>query len=137
MAQASCFSCAPCQELEPTPGFDIIVQSVPVSDTQVAVQFLTSETLMTAAFQIFCTLGKETQCLLDFCHWYEWSVDFAGRRYRHHGCSASFAEHCVPMRVSGKACDAPLAVEKKKRKEKAKTRPVHSLVLPETYKQNG
>ena len=46
-------------EPEPIPGFDAIVQSVAISDTQVSVQFLCSVPFAGAGFQTFCMLGND------------------------------------------------------------------------------
>ena len=63
MLQITCLTCGPCKEPEPIPGFDVIVQSVAISDTQVAVQLQNSVFFAGAQFQTFCTLGSDSTAL--------------------------------------------------------------------------
>ena len=57
--QIACGTCGPCLKPQPIPGFDAIVQSVAISDTQVAVQLQSSVVLEVAQFETSCTLGNE------------------------------------------------------------------------------
>ena len=49
----------PCSRPQPMPGFDAIVQSVAISDTQVTLQLQSSVVLEVAQFETSCTLGNE------------------------------------------------------------------------------
>ena len=57
--QITCLTCSPCEEPEPIPGFDAIVQYVAISDTQLAVQVLGTVDIAGFQFQTFCTLGSD------------------------------------------------------------------------------